>query len=310
MQGVTLIPIDTRTATMPTGKTLLVTGASGQLGRRVVELLLEAGETHLVALTRTPEKLAHFAERGVTVRYGSFDEPESLPAAFAGVDRLLLISTDAVGQPGKRVQQHTVAIQAAAAAQVKHVVYTSLLNPINSPITLAPDHAQTEAALEASTLGFTVLRNNMYADGLPGTLEQALSLGGNLYNAIGDGKISYIPREDCAQIAAAALASSFEGRRTLDVTGGEALSQVELAAIGAAVSGKPITYVPLPADVFTANLLQVGLPQVIADLVVSFDVAAAQNQLSAVSSAVQDLTGHAPIRIADFIASQAAILRG
>ncbi|MFN8528802.1 MAG: SDR family oxidoreductase [Anaerolineae bacterium] len=284
--------------------TLLVTGASGHLGRRVLELLLEAGETHIIATTRTPEKLADFAARGVTVRTATFDDPESLRAAFTGADRLLLISTDALGVPGLRERQHRTAIEAAAAVGVKHVVYTSLVNPVNTPIPLAPDHAATEAALESSTLGYTILRNNVYADGLPGMLTQALGMGGKLFSAVGDGKIAYVTREDCARAAAAALAASFEGRRVLDVTGPEAISHAELAAIGTAVYGQPITYIPLSVEVMTQQLVQAGLPEPIAQLIVSFDDAGLQGKLNGVSAAVQDLTGQPAMRIADFIAAQ------
>lgn len=289
---------------MASGQTLLVTGASGHLGRRVLELLLAAGETQLIATTRTPEKLADFAARGVQVRAATFDEPDSLRAAFTGAARLLLISTDALGVPGLRERQHSTAIEAAGAAGVKHVIYTSLVNPVNTPITLAPDHAATEAALEASTLGYTVLRNNVYADGLPGMLTQALGMGGKLFSAVGDEKIAYVTREDCARAAAAALAASFEGRRILDVTGPEAISHVELAAIGTAVYGQPITYIPLTVEVMTQQLVQAGLPEPIAQLIVSFDAAGAQGKLNGVSTAVKDLTGQPAMRMADFIASQ------
>jgi NAD(P)H dehydrogenase (quinone) len=288
---------------MTTGQTLLVTGASGHLGRRVLELL-EAGETRLIATTRTPEKLADFAARGVTVRQASFDQPEALPAAFAGADRLLLISTDTLDTPGHRQHQHTAAINAAVQAGVKHIVYTSLTEATNTPILIAEDHAVSEAALEASPLSYTVLRNNLYADGLPRTLEQARSLGGSLFSAAGDGKIAFVTREDCARAAAAALASSFEGRRILDVTGPEALSYADIAAIGAALDGQPITYVPLPPEVLTENLVKAGIPEMFAHLIVSFDTAAAQGRLDTVSSAVEDLTGRKPIRVADFLAQQ------
>src|SRR5262249_19713219 len=138
--------------------TLLVTGASGHLGRRVLELLLEAGAGQIIAATRTPEKLADFAQRGVVVRHADFDDPASLAEAFKGAERLLLISTDAIGTPGLRIQQHTNAIKAAEEAGVSHVVYTSLINPEpGTPIAIAPDHYGTEQALAQSKLGFTVL---------------------------------------------------------------------------------------------------------------------------------------------------------
>lgn len=286
-------------------QTLLVTGASGQLGRRIVEILLEKGEKSIIAATRTPEKLADFAARGVIVRKADFDNPASLATAFAGVDRLLLISTDMVMVPGARIKQHLNAVTAAEDAGVKHIVYTSLVNPgPDSPVTLAPDHHATENALDATKIGWTVLRENIYTEAALGVLKQAIQLGG-LYSAAGDGKTAYITREDCAQCAAAVLASSFEGRRTLDITGPEALSRADMAAIASEISGKTIPYVPLTADVLMQNLLAAGLPQPIVDLVASFDAGIAKGQFEAVTNTVEELTGRKPTGVADFVAAQA-----
>lgn len=284
---------------MPTGQTLLVTGASGQLGRRVVALLLEAGETQIIATTRTPDKLADLAERGVDVRYANFDEPASLTAAFAGADRLLLISTDTIGA---RQDQHVAAINAAASVGVKHIIYTSLLSANDTPVTLAADHVVTEEALASSAMGYTILRNSIYAEILLGALEQARSLDGKLFSAAGDGKVSYITREDCAWAASAALASSFEGRRTLDITGPEALSQADIAQMATELGPQPITYVPLTVEVLVENMVKAGLPQALAEAYASFDVATAQGKHSVVSTTVEDLTGRKPMRVADFLA--------
>lgn len=284
-----------------TQSTLLVTGASGHLGRRVVELLLEAQAGNIIATTRTPEKLAEFSQRGVTVRHADFDDPASLAEAFKGADRLLLISTDAVGVPGKRLNQHRNAIKAAEEAGVKHIVYTSLINPgPDSPVLLAPDHHGTETALEESKLGWTVLRENIYTEVLLGGLIQAVQLGG-LYNAAANGKAAYITREDCARAAAAALTSSFEGRRTLDITGPEALSQTELAALASQISGKEIPYVPLELEALIQNMVNAGLPRPVAEIYASFDTAIAQGKFSAVTNTVEELTGRKPISISEFL---------
>jgi NAD(P)H dehydrogenase (quinone) len=291
-----------------TKPTLLVTGASGHLGRRVVELLLEADAGTIIATTRTPDRLADFAARGVTVRHADFDQPETLADAFAGADRLLLISTDALGVPGLRIQQHRSAVQAAERAGVRHVVYTSLPNPgPQSPIALAPDHHATEQALEASKMGWTALRNNIYTEMLLGSLPNAVKMG-QLFAAAGDGKVGYVTREDCARAAAAALASSFEGRQVLDVTGPEALSQADIAAIASQLSGREITYVPLTFETLVDNMVNAGLPRPVAEAYASFDKGIAQGVLNVVSSAVQDLTGRAPTRVADFLAEHRATL--
>jgi NAD(P)H dehydrogenase (quinone) len=289
---------------------LLVTGASGHMGRRVIELLLDAQAGPIIATTRTPASLSDFSARGVTVRRADFDDPATLPDAFAGTDRLLLISTDAVGMSDRRIRQHLAAVQAAQDAGVSHIVYTSLPNPgPESPISLAPDHQATEDALAASTMGWTALRNNVYTEMLPGALAQAIQMG-SLYRASGDGKVGYVTREDCARAAAAALAAPFTGRRTLDITGPDALSGADLAALASSISGKPVTYVPLPPDVLRENLRKVGLPESVIDVIVSFDEAAAQGLLDAVTSAVEDLTGHAPMPVAEFLAQNKEVLLG
>ncbi|MEP7285435.1 MAG: SDR family oxidoreductase [Chloroflexota bacterium] len=291
--------------------TLLVTGASGQMGRRVLELLLEAQAGTIIAATRTPEKLADFSNRRVVIRHADFDDPASLPEAFAGVDRLLLISTDVVGKPGQRLAQHRAAVEAADAANVNHVVYTSLVNPgPDSPILLAPDHQGTEDALAASKLGWTILRNNTYTETLIPALNRAIQMG-SLFSAAGQGKAGYVTREDCARVAAAALASSFTGRRTLDITGPEALSQADLAAIATTISGHPVTYIPLELEVLIQNMVAAGLPRPIAELYASFDTAIAQGKLDVVSTAIEDLTGRKPMRLADFLtAEREALLLG
>ncbi len=283
--------------------TLLVTGASGQLGRRVVELLLVANAGTIIATTRTPEKLSDLSRRGVIVRYADFNEPESLAAAFAGVDRLLLISTDALGEPGLRLKQHQAAIKAAEAAGVSHVIYTSLANPgPESAVLFAPDHYGTEEALAASQLNWTVLRNNLYADLLLFSLSQAIQMG-QLFSAAGEGKIAYITREDCAQAAAAALLSSFNGRKILNITGPAALSQNDLANLATKISGTPITYVPLELEVLIQNMVAAGLPRPIAETYASIDTATAQGQFEAVSNDFTELTGSKPTAVANFLAA-------
>ena len=281
--------------------TLLVTGASGHLGRRVVEILLETYEGKIIAATRTPEKLGDFKQRGVIVRYADFEDQDSLELAFEGVNRLLLISTDAVDVPGRRIKQHSNAVKAAERAGVRHVVYTSIINPgPDSPASVAPDHRGTEEALAATALGWTILRENIYTDVLLFSLTQAVQIG-QLLNAIGEGRAAYITREDCARAAAAALAASFDGRRILDITGPQALSQYEVATILSQVAGQEISYIPLELETLIQNMVAGGLPRPVAESLASFDVAIAQDRFSAVSSTVKDLTGRDPISVADFL---------
>lgn len=287
--------------TQSSTQTLLVTGGSGHLGRRVIELLLEANAGHVVTTTRTPEKLADLAAQGVEVRQGDFDQPDSLAAAFAGVDRLLLISTDALGEPGKRLAQHRNAVAAAVQAGVKHVVYTSLVKPEpGSPITFAGDHYGTEQALAESPLDWTILRNNVYTDTLLMSLPQAIA-SGQLVAAAGEGGVGYVTREDCAQVAAVVLAGATSGRVTLDVTGPEVVTYADLAQVASELSGRPVSYVSVPTEAMVAGMVQAGLPPFLAEALVSFHTAAAQGDHGFTSTTVADLTGTVPQSVRDFL---------
>ncbi len=290
--------------------TLLVTGASGHLGRRVVELLLEAGAGHLIATTRHPDKLADLAARGVEIRQADFDDPESLSGAFAGADRLLLISTDIFDGTDRRMNQHRNAVKAAEQAGVKHVVYTSLTNPgPESPILLAPDHHATEQALDASSLDWTVLRNNMYTENLLQGLPRAIETG-KWVAAAGDGAASYVTREDCARAAAAALAATTSGRTTLDISGPAALTHAEIAQIASELVDRPIEYVAVEPGALKAGVVAAGLPEIVAGLIVSFDEAVAQGKLAVASTAVADLTGTPAQSVGDFLKAHRQQLPG
>jgi NAD(P)H dehydrogenase (quinone) len=281
---------------------LLVTGAGGQLGRRVVDLLLAQGAGPLIVTTRQPEKLGELRARGVEVRRADFDAPASLAGAFAGAARLLLISTDALDRPGRRIAQHRGAIEAAAKAGVRHVVYTSLTNPgPGSPITIAPDHQATEDALVESGLGATVLRNNLYADFLVASLRRALATG-RLVAAAGDGKVGFVTREDCARAAAAALTADFDGKRVLDITGPAAVSQGEIAQIASELTGKAISYVPVAREALEQGMQKSGMPAATATLLASFDEAIARGTLDVATRAVEELTGKAAEDVRSFLA--------
>lgn len=281
--------------------TFLVTGASGQLGRRVLQLLLDRRAGRVIATTRHPSALADFAARGVDVREASFDDPAGLPRAFAGADRALLISTDALDRPGRRFEQHEAAIAALVSAGVKHVAYTSFVNPRpDSAVLVSEDHRRTEASLADTTLGHTFLRNNLYTDFLPMSLASAVK-SGQLVDAKGEGKISYVTREDCAQIAAAALADGFDGRRALAVTGPEAIGGAALAALVSELSGKTITHVSVPAEALIQGMVSHGLPEPVARVLASFDVGAQRGEMSVVDDAVLRLTARRPQSVREYL---------
>ena len=286
----------------------IVTGASGQLGRQVVENLLAKGANPVVAITRTPDKLADLRARGVEVRAGDFNDPATLGAAFAGGGRLLIISTDDL-EPGKRLAAHRNAIAAAQEAGVTHIVYTSLTNPDeSSPITFAADHRESEALIKQTGLPHTILRNCLYADLLLMSGAQAIGAGA-LYAAAGDGKAGYVTRADCARPAAAALLSEI-GSTLRDITGPEAVGHAEIAAILSQVAGKEIPYVPITRDALVEAMVTNGLPEFMANVFSSFDVAIAKGNLDMASDDVEKLTGLRPQSVRDFLLANTPALTG
>jgi NAD(P)H dehydrogenase (quinone) len=289
------------------GRTLFVTGASGHLGRRVVELLLEKEAGRIVAGTRKPEKLADLAARGVTVRHVDFEDPKGLEASLAGADRVLLISTDAIDRPGRRLAQHKTAVAAAVAAGVKHAIYTSMPNPETSPVVFAPDHLGTEQALAASGMSYTILRNCWYSDFLIPALAPAV-VSGSLTAATGLGGAPYVTREDCAQAAAAALASTDTSNRTWNITGPAVVTWTELAKLASELTGRPVKYVPVDAAERTAQLIAMGTPEPIAKMLVSSQLAVAQGKMGTATTAVKELRGRDPVSVREFLSARKAAL--
>lgn len=285
---------------------ILVSGAAGHLGRQVVEnLLARVAPGSIIATSRKPNSLADFAARGVVVRQADFDHEATLTAAFAGATRALLISTDSLDEPGHRVAQHRRAIDAFARAGVKHIVYTSIVNPVDSLITLSKDHAETEQALAASGLQYTVLRNNMYTDYALDPAKRALA-SGSVVNAREAGKVGFVTRADCAAIAAAVLFEPPAGNQILDVTGPEALDSAAFAALLSQLSGKPIGVQSISVAALVEGMVQHGLPRPIAEVLGSFDAGIAAGELAVVSDSVERFTGKKPESLADFLARNRA----
>lgn len=288
--------------TMANQPTLLVTGASGHLGRRAVELLLEAKAGHIIAGTRDPSKIADLAVKGAELRKVDFDDP-ALADAFKGVDRLLLISTDALDTPGKRLKQHKAAVEAAKKAGVKHVVYTSMPKPEpGSPIPFAPDHYGTEQALAESGLGWTVLRNAWYQENLFLSLPSVFA-SGKWFSAAGDGKVAHVSREDAAYAAAAALAALPNGSSRYDITGGEALTTQDIAKLASEATGKPIEVVNVNDDQLREGMIAAGMPDFLAPVYASFDTNTRLGKAALASDAVQKLTGRQPRSLKQFFAA-------
>jgi NAD(P)H dehydrogenase (quinone) len=269
---------------------IVVTGASGQLGHMVaMQMLDRLPPEEVILVTRRPHALEAFAERGAQVRFGDFDDPESLPPAFAGADRMLQISTNNIGD---RVAQHRAAIDAAAAAGVRHVTYTSLTNPVPGHPTgmVVDEHRETEQLLMASGMAWTVMRFGAYADLQVPLGAMAVSYGKLVTNA-GDGRIAPISRQDCAAAAVAVLTSDGHAGQIYDVTGPEALSQTDIAALVSEVSGRPIEVVAIGDRKLAWGLARLGAPKPVARAIVNLGVATRENYFDLVDPSFETLTG-------------------
>jgi NAD(P)H dehydrogenase (quinone) len=245
----------------------------------------------VILTTRRPEALSDLAERGAKVRLADFDRPETLAEAFAGGERLLLISADDLG---RRAPQHRAAIEAAREAGVRHVAYTSYLNPVaENPAVITPSHRDTEQALRESGLTWTALRNSFYTEYQVPAGAQAVATGQLVHNS-GDGRIAYVSREDCAAAAAAVLITDGHENKTYDITGPEALSQDKVAALLSEVSGRPVETVVIDDEAFVQDLTAAGVPEPAAREIASYGRAIREGYLDEASEVVEDLTGRPP----------------
>jgi NAD(P)H dehydrogenase (quinone) len=275
---------------------VVITGGSGQLARRVAELVLaKIAPQDLIVTSRTPTALRSLAERGAVIRQADFAEPRTLRAAFAGGERLLLVSATDLRQ---RTAQHEAAIEAAKSAGVQSVIYTSGLRPEPpNPAVVAPSHYATEQALARSGLGWTILRNSLYADYQIPEADRARETGVFVHNR-GRGAVAYVAREDCAAAAAAVLHGDGHDEAIYDITGSEAFTADELAALYADVGGRPVRTRALDDATFVATLigdatgddhLRYG-----AELVASFGRSIREGYMSACTDHFAKLTGRPP----------------
>ncbi|GAA3112073.1 SDR family oxidoreductase [Rhizobium viscosum] len=292
-------------------ETILVTGAAGQLGQLVVHHLIESYKVvpaNIIAATRSPEKLASLAAKGVVTRKADFDDAASLEAAFAGVDRLLIISTDALDTPGKRLIQHKAAVAAAVKAKVKHITYTSMPAPDNSLVTFAPDHLGTENAIKDSGIPYTIVRDAWYHDNYMHSMPHNLQ-GGKWFTSAGDGKLATISRDDCALAIASVLASGIAANATYTLTGKQSLTPKEIAAIATEATGKPLDVVPVTDEQLGQGIRGAGLPGFVADMLVSADANTRAGKFDIVTDDFTKLTGKQPQSLKDyFVANKAALI--
>jgi NAD(P)H dehydrogenase (quinone) len=284
---------------------VIVTGAAGHLGRLVAERLLERLEPdELILVTRRPDALRECG--GATIRYGDFDDPPSLEPAFRGADRMLLIGTDALG---RRARQHRAAIEAAGRAGVRHIVFTSLVNPVpaNPVGSLATEAGRTEGILHDSRLDWTMLRFGSFAElALPPAATAVRN--GRLITNSGNGRLVSISRADSAEAAAVVLTTDGHAGATYDITGSEALTARDLAKLYANVSNKLVRLVPLTDAMLTSVLLGIGTPLPFAREVTAFGRAVRLGYFDVLDPAFERLTGHAPATLRDVLLDHRADL--
>jgi len=264
---------------------IAVTGATGQLGRLVVNKLKEkVSSGDIVALARSPEK---GKDLGVEVREADYNKSETLDRALAGIDTLMLISASEVG---KRKSQHENIIEAAKKAGVKWIVYTSLLHADKSSLSLAGEHSATEELLKKSGIPFTLLRNGWYTENYTASIPGALA-GGAFVGSAGDGKISSAARADYAAAAVTVLTQKGQEGKVYELAGDNAYTLSDLAAEISKQTGKNIPYKNLPEAEYAKVLTQVGLPEAIAKAIASWDVAASNGALFDDSRQLSKLIG-------------------
>ncbi|NVO28723.1 SDR family oxidoreductase [Donghicola sp. C2-DW-16] len=277
--------------------TIAITGATGQLGRIVIEQLKAVVPAdQIVALVRSPEKAA---DLGVEARAFDYDAPETLVSALVGVDKLLLISGSDLG---KRVAQHTAVIAAAKEAGVGFIAYTSLLHADTNTLSLAPEHVGTEQALAASGIPRTLLRNGWYTENYTMSLPAAVQHNA-LIGSAGEGRISSASRADYAAAAVAVLSTEGHAGKTYELSGDSDYSLSELAAEVSKQTGKDIPYVNLPEADYTAALVQAELPEGFAAALASFDVEASKGALYDKGKTLSDLIGRPTTPLSEVVAA-------
>lgn len=282
---------------------IVVTGATGALGRLVVERLLDTVPAHqVVAVVRDKEKAAPLAARGVELRIADYDRPGTLAGAFRAGDRVLLVSGSEVG---RRVPQHAAVIDAAKAAEVAQLAYTGVLGGPGAGFLLAEEHKATEQLVLGSGLPYTFLRNGWYTENYTANLAPVLEHGAVVANA-GDGRVASAARADYADAAAAVLTGEGHLGAAYELSGDVAWSLAEYAAVVAAATGKEIAYKNVPARVHQEILVGAGVPEPFAAILVDVDEAIARGLLAATSGDLARLIGRPTTPLAETVAAAVA----
>lgn len=267
---------------------ILVTGATGKLGTKVVNSLLKTIPASQIAVSvRNPEKAGALKDRGVEVRQGDFENPESLVSAFSGIDRLLIISTD--GDNETRIRQHANAVAAAKKAQVKFIAYTSVGNADNNPLHLAEVHRATEAAIIKTGIPYSFLRNNWYLENETGSIQGVLA-GAPWVTAAGAGKVGWAAKQDYAD-AAASILSGKGHENTIYELSGKPMTQEELAAVLGTVLGKEVVVQQVDDTAYASIMKGAGLPDFVVDMILEMQQSIRKGALDIKNSDFEKILG-------------------
>jgi NAD(P)H dehydrogenase (quinone) len=303
--------------------TTIVTGASGAFGRMVTDLLLtRMPAEELILVTRKPDSLEDLAKRGAQVRYGDFDKRDSLDEAFAGGDKMLLISTLDVGE--RRRRQHTTAVDAALKAGVRHIAYTSSvgIHP-RSPAFVVADHLHTEELLRRCGVAYTILRDSQYAEVVVNMIAPLALATGRWESSAGDGCMAFVSKKDCVAAAAAVMTTPGHEGAVYEITGPELLSFRDAAALAAQISGRPVEYVVVSHEEKQASFDAMGIPRTYvegmlheqsgpwaSEEMMSYERALGEGYFAVCSHHVQLLTGRPALSLRDvFLANRAALVK-
>jgi len=267
---------------------IAITGATGQRRGLVINALLKkVPASEIIALVRSPEKAQDLQALGVALRTADYNQPQTLHSAFAGVQKVLLISSSEVGQ---REAQHRAVIDAAKAAGVSFIAYTSLLHADTSPLGLGVEHRATEALLQASCIPYALLRNGWYSENYAASIAPALAHHAFI-GAAGDGRIASAAREDYAAAAAEVISRDDQAGKVYELAGDDSYTLAEFSAEIAHQSGEQVEYVNLPPAEFSAALIGAALPAPLAELLADSDAGAAQGALFDDSHTLSKLIG-------------------
>lgn len=280
---------------------IAVTGAAGHLGRHIIDSLLarDVAAGDIVAIVRTASKAADLADRGITVAEAAYEDTAVLTSALRGVDRLVLVSGSEVG---RRLAQHTSILEAAKAAGVGFIAYTSLLNAETSELSLAPEHRDTEALLAASGIDHVLLRNGWYWENYASNLDAARATG-HLFGAAGEGRVNGAARRDYAEAAAVVVTTDGHAGKTYELGGQPSITYPELAQAIGTVVGSEVSYVDQTVEEYQQTLEGAGLPTEVAQMLAGWDAAIADGALQTSSTDLQDLIGRPATPAAEALAA-------